>query len=215
MKIRIQNQTFELLPEKAALWIEKKILIVADLHLGKVTTFQKAGIPIPEGSMDEDLLKLKDLIHRYEIMECIIVGDLIHSKTGLSALVREKIHHFLKTLACKVHLVFGNHDRPLLKSLPEEWNLQVYLEEFRIDNFCFRHHPVEDPHYFVWCGHLHPQFWLTSGADALRLPCFYLKKHLMILPAFGFFTGGMNMKKTQENEIYLVADKTVIKYRRK
>lgn len=212
MNIKIQNSTFKLLPERAVLWLEKKTLIVADLHLGKAATFQKAGVAVPEGSMDHDLLRLKTLIQQYEVQDCLIVGDLIHAQAGLTPLIRKKIKLWLKELACAVHLILGNHDRPLIKGLPEEWNLRVSLDQYVMESFCFKHHPNPEEHYFVFAGHLHPQFQLSGPHDSLRLPCFWRQKRQMVLPAFGQFTGGVHIKKSPECEIYLIADQTVIPY---
>jgi metallophosphoesterase superfamily enzyme len=43
----------------------------------------------------------------------------------------------------------------------------------------------------VLAGHLHPTAVLYGGGrDALRMPCFVAEPGLLVLPAFGEFTGG-------------------------
>ena len=74
MKLFIREQTCHLLSEKAVYWEEQKTLILADLHIGKGTVFRKAGIPIPQGIMDDDLTNLTRLIHRFKAKKCMIVG---------------------------------------------------------------------------------------------------------------------------------------------
>ena len=47
---------------------------------------------------------------------------------------------------------------------------------------------------FVLAGHLHPVCHLSGPArDAMRLPCFVSEPGQGILPAFGAFTGGLNV----------------------
>ncbi|MHB1176840.1 MAG: hypothetical protein ACYCZO_00750 [Daejeonella sp.] len=48
LSFKFLDQTLLLLPEKAILGQEEKTLIIADIHLGKVGHFRKAGIGIPK-----------------------------------------------------------------------------------------------------------------------------------------------------------------------
>ena len=52
----------ELLPGRAAMLPVSRSLLVADLHLGKAATFRKAGLPVPEGSAQRDLARLRGLV---------------------------------------------------------------------------------------------------------------------------------------------------------
>jgi len=210
MEILINDQKIQLLPEKAALWVDEGILIVADIHIGKAATLQSAGIPVPEGAMQQDLSKLANLIAQLAVERCIIVGDLIHSKSGVTTLVQQIFADWLATIKCKVDLVFGNHDRFLIKHLPTSWNLQPHHQNLVIGPFCFSHFPeiLEDT--FVWSGHLHPQFTLQSRNDRLTLPCFQISAQLVILPAFSSFVGGTNIYKDSSKQIYVTTGSEVI-----
>lgn len=210
MKLKLRNQTCHLLAEKAVFWEEQKTLILADIHIGKGTVFRKAGIPIPQGIMDDDLLSITSLIDRYNVKKCIIVGDLIHAKSGLSEDVKKKFSDWLNKTTCEVHLVLGNHDKPLLKSLPSEWLLHIHVEGLLIEPFYFSHHPIPHEVWFVWSGHLHPKVEISDKYDRLVLRCFQVFKDLCVLPAFGFFTGGMLVKKSKDCKIYAIADDSVI-----
>lgn len=210
MKLRICDQNCHLLPEKAVFWEEHKTLIIADLHLGKGTVFRKAGIPIPEGIMDDDLLKLTHLLNRLNAEKCIIVGDLIHAESGLSAEVKRKFSKWLQNTPCAIHLVLGNHDRALLKNLPLEWHLQVYKEGLLIPPFYFSHFPVSHEEGFVWSGHVHPKVEVRNNYDRLVLSCFQIFKDRAILPAFGFFVGGALVKKSKECRIYAIGEDAII-----
>ena len=211
MIICLENQYFQLLSERALLWQEKNILILADIHLGKVATFQKSGIPVPEGTMDADLKRLTELIDRYQIKECIVVGDLIHGKLGLTSLVRQKIADWLNTIPCIIHLVAGNHDGALLKDLPQRWNIKIHPQHLLMEPFCFQHLPEPHHSYFVFAGHIHPQYVIKAGFDRIRLPCFWIQNKRLVLPAFGEFTGGITIKKEKDSTIYVIAEHMIFK----
>lgn len=210
MKITLRNQTCHLLAEKAVFWQEEKTLILADIHIGKGTVFRKAGIPIPKGIMDDDLLKISKLIKTYDVKKCIIVGDLIHAKSGLSEDVKLTFSNWLKSMNIEVHLVLGNHDRHLINNLPTEWSLHTHLEGLLIEPFYFSHFPMTHEKWFVFAGHLHPKIELSNKYDSVVLRCFQVFENLMILPAFGFFVGGTMVKNSKVCKIYAIADDTVI-----
>ncbi|HEV8051434.1 MAG TPA: ligase-associated DNA damage response endonuclease PdeM [Parachlamydiaceae bacterium] len=210
MKLTIRNQTCHLLAEKAVFWEEEKAVILADIHIGKGTVFRKAGIPIPQGIMDDDLRSIARLIVDTKAEKCIIVGDLIHALSGLSDSVKKIFEGWLQSVECEVHLVLGNHDYALLKNLPAEWSLHIHKEALLIEPFYFSHFPTYHEKWFVWSGHLHPKVEISNGYDRLVLRCFQIFKDMAIIPAFGFFVGGTMVRKSQECKIYVIADESVI-----
>lgn len=210
MIITLKQQQIELLPQRAAFWKEQRTLIVADIHLGKAMAFRKAGIPIPEGAMERDLHSLKKLIEETQSKRCIVVGDLIHSASGISESVKELFKVWLESITCEIDLVVGNHDRSLVKNLPDEWNLNLHLQKLIIPPFCFCHIPTLIDGYFVWSGHIHPEIVLKSGVDRLRLRCFQVFEEQAILPAFSSFVGGSYVHKNEINRIYAIADHQII-----
>src|SRR6476661_1199071 len=75
----LQQQNFLLLPQKAMFWKEENMLIVADVHLGKVGHFRKAGIAIPRSMEQEDLAQLTDIAEVLKPESILFLGDLFHS----------------------------------------------------------------------------------------------------------------------------------------
>lgn len=209
MKLTIREQTCHLLAEKAVYWENQKTLIIADLHIGKGTVFRKAGIPIPQGIMDDDLMNLSRLIQRFEAEKCIILGDLIHAESGISPDVKRKFSEWLEKTPCEVHLILGNHDYALIKNLPKEWPLTTH-KSLLIEPFYFSHHPTPHKTQFAWAGHIHPKVEISNKYDRLVLRCFQIFNDHAILPAFGFFTGGALVKKSPNCKIYVIADESVI-----
>lgn len=209
-ELTVCNQTIQLFPERAAFWKEEKALIVADIHIGKTSTMQNYGLAIPEGTMENDLRKLKNLILSTNAKKCIIVGDLIHTKTGLSPRVQEYFKKWVNESNCIVELIIGNHDKALIKALPTDWNLEIHQEVIKIGPFCFSHFPKPESGYFVWSGHIHPVFLVKSSFDKITLRCFHFEKNQAILPAFSDFVGGSYVKKTITSQIFVIADDEII-----
>lgn len=211
MKLEILGQTCHLIPSRAVFWEDQKTLFLADIHIGKSTVFRKFGIAIPEGSTQDDLKNILLLIKELKPKKCVIVGDLIHAKSGLSTNVIEMFSKFLREANCEIHLVLGNHDRSLATSLPKEWPLCVHKEGLLIEPFYFSHYPTISDKGFVWAGHLHPKIEVKSSHDRLVFRCFQIFPTLGILPAFGEFVGGTFVKKSTECQIYAIVDSQVLK----
>ncbi len=136
-KITLGGQSLSLLPERGVYWAERRILFVADLHLGKDATFRQAGLAVPAVSSRDSLSRLQKLIEVYEPAECIILGDLIHAADSLNERVHVEISDFFSRVPkCKWRLIKGNHDRHT-KKWPQHWPLVIeveggYEEPFRL-----------------------------------------------------------------------------------
>ena len=62
LDFNLLEQDLLLLPEKAIYWKQQKALIAADVHLGKVGHFRKAGIAVPQQlAKDDDGLEILDI----------------------------------------------------------------------------------------------------------------------------------------------------------
>ncbi|WP_224247152.1 ligase-associated DNA damage response endonuclease PdeM [Hyalangium gracile] len=208
-QVRVSGREVELLPERALYWPEARLLAVADLHWGKPESFQQHGIPLPAGVLEDDLARLSRALERTQAQRLLLVGDLIHSKRGITPAVRERIATWRAGHDVEMVLVRGNHDRHL-KSLPPEWRLDVHEEHLDEGPFRFAHHPEPATGRYSWAGHLHPVVRLSHGADRLRLPCFHVGEAVGILPAFSAFTGGLDMSRRGGERIFVIADEAVI-----
>lgn len=189
MKLSLCGETLELLPERALLWPSHHTLVVADIHLGKAATFRSFGIPVPEGCMQEDLNRLGALIDKYRIQKCIVAGDLIHAKRGLTSHTLNLFADWLSSIPAEVHLVLGNHDKALEKVLPERWKIECH-SKLIFPPFVFKHLPEKDVEGFVWAGHLHPLAQVKYGGKVHKLPTFQIGAAVGVLPAFSSFVKG-------------------------
>jgi len=101
----------ELLPERALWAPAERLLLLADLHLGKAEAFQASGIPLPSDGDLGNLNRLLALAHGLQPARVIVLGDLIHNRLGLSGPLRQKLLALPELLGCPLQLVGGNHDR--------------------------------------------------------------------------------------------------------
>lgn len=200
------NQNLLLLPQKAIFWEEEKALIAADVHLGKVGHFRKAGIAIPRDMEQGDLAVLSDLIHEYHPEKIIFLGDLFHSDMNADWDWFKLWRHQFPKL--QIILIRGNHD-----IVHDEHYLQLNVElhdGLVVGPFLMLHHPQADEKLqqldnYVFCGHIHPGVALRGkGRQSLTLPCFAFGKQQAVLPSFGRFTGRVAIRSLETDKIFAV-----------
>jgi DNA ligase-associated metallophosphoesterase len=199
-----QGEPLLLLGSKALLDPERGVLLVADLHLGKAETFQAHGIPLPSDGDAGTLNDLLALAHRWRPQQVVVLGDLIHSRLGLTGELRAKLAALPELLGCPVCLIGGNHELgSWMEGLPQE-------PSQALGPWWLSHAPEPQAGHLNLCGHLHPVAVVGRGADRLRLPCFSYCAHSerLALPAFGRLTGGHPC--SQRDQIWLVADGAVV-----
>lgn len=206
MKIVIHNQNFILHQSGAAFWQEKKILLISDVHLGKVAHFRKHGIGIPKDAIFENFIRLNTVLDVFTPETIVFLGDLFHSKMNKEW---DFFVEWSQQHTQKIILVEGNHDI-ISKEYYADLNVEIY-SELVIDNFLLTHHPTEEEGYFNFCGHLHPGIQLRGmGRQFLSLACFFRKPNQLIFPAFGEFTGNSYVIPTENDKVYVITKEEVM-----
>jgi uncharacterized protein len=212
MEIELLNEKVTLFSQKALWFNARKLLLVADLHFGKINHFRKSGIPVPARANDKNTELLINLLNQTKPERIVFLGDLFHSHYNEEWEVVGQIRkHFS---ACSFELVLGNHD--ILSELQYERHAMiVYPRELKIGDFILTHEPmttVPEGGYNL-SGHLHPGVQLKgTGKQSMTLPCFYFGKHQGILPAFGSFTGLARVNPRKEERIFVIAEDKIIAY---
>lgn len=180
-----------LLPAPALWWPAKRVLFVADVHLGKAASYRALGQPVPHGTTQRNLDRLDALIHDCQPAQLVLLGDLLHAPEARTASVLDSLAAWrARHDALAMTLVRGNHDSRA-GDPPAALGVAVVDEPWLIGPFAACHHPQTHPTHFVLAGHLHPVCLLRGrGRDRLRLRCFVQEGRQAVLPAFGEFTGG-------------------------
>jgi len=214
MTITIRGLEIKLLVEKAVFMPQERILVIADMHLGKLAHFRKAGIFVPSHSESEDLIILQNLIDEYLPAEVVFLGDLFHSEKNSS------YESFLELLdrfpQVKFTLTKGNHDI-IPKSFFQEAKVEIVGERVLDNNIVLRHQlpskPLETVFYII--GHIHPGYLVSGrGRQFFRLPCFHQNENTLILPAFGKHTGLFIPEASAANKNYVILNEEIVLMKR-
>lgn len=205
-KIQIYSQHFTLHPSGAIYWENKKILLIADVHLGKVVHFRKHGSPVPASAAYKNLEKLTEVVNYFDPETVCFLGDLFHSKLNEEWQDFEKWVEYSKS---SVVLISGNHDI-IPQYMYEELGVAVFDELF-LGEFYLTHHPTDIEGFFNFSGHIHPGIRMRGvGRQYVRLPCFYKTLNALILPAFGNFTGKHILTPSEKDEVFVIVEGEVI-----
>lgn len=209
MEVEVAGEVLELLPQKAIYWGSEKILLLADIHLGKINHFRKSGIPVPTKANDKNIEIMVDLLWQKKPDRVICLGDLFHSHYNPAwEVFGEMVKHFTTV---SFELVMGNHD--IMSALQYQRKGIKVFDSLPLKSFLFTHHPLEevDTAAYNLAGHIHPGVMLTGkGKQHVRLPCFYFGKNQGVLPAFGMFTGLALVKPKIEDKIFVIAENKII-----
>jgi DNA ligase-associated metallophosphoesterase len=202
------GERLELLAQRAIWDPQRRVLLLADLHLGKAESFQAQGIPLPSDGDAATLNDLLELAARRRPEQVIVLGDLIHGPLGLTAELRAKLAALPELLGCPLRLVGGNHERG-------SWIAGLAQEPSQaLGPWWLSHEPDPRAGLLNLCGHLHPVAQLGGNGDRLRLPCFSYcpRSERLALPAFGALTGGMPLPRHEQQ--WLVAEGAVLAVQR-
>lgn len=205
-EITIKNNIFQLHSSGALFWEKERMLLISDVHLGKVSHFRKFGSAVPQNSVEGNFKKLTSVIAFFEPEEICFLGDLFHSSLNKEWNLFE---NWKSKISAEIFLVEGNHD--IISPLKyEKLGIQV-LPEYIKNEFLLTHHPEIREGFFNFSGHLHPGVKINGKArQQLRLPCFYKTDNQLVLPAFGEFTGKYMITPKEGDKVYILADEEVI-----
>lgn len=209
-----------LLPGRAAWLPASGTLLVADLHLGKAAAFRQAGIPVPEGSALADLARLERLVAERQPRRLLILGDLFHARSGCTERVFAEFAAMrARITATEVLLIVGNHDRSVGR-LPAALGIDSCFRTLDEPPFHFVHEPATDlpePDRtgFTIAGHLHPTLSIRApGGDRIAERCFVAQEDVLVLPAFGSFTGGHRIEAEPGMRLWVARDDGVVEVTR-
>lgn len=204
--IQIKEQHFTLHYSGAIFWEEEKILLIADVHFGKVAHFRKNGIAIPQVAAEKNIRDLNEVLDFFPVEKVFFLGDLFHSSKNTEWTLFEE---WCRNCSAEITLIAGNHDI-IQRRHYEVLHIQV-VEEVVLAGFLFTHFPSERPGHFVFCGHVHPGIKLRgTGRQSMSLACFFQTQQQMILPAFGAFTGKHLLRPKEEDVVYAIAQESVV-----
>lgn len=173
----------------ALYWPAERTLIVADLHLEKGSGAAARGTLLPPYDSKATLIKLAEAIDRHDPARVIALGDSLHDVRAAERLGPDSLEALAIMREGREWVwVAGNHDPEIPSVLGGRPATEVLL-----GGLTLRHEPSAGSVGYEICGHLHPAARLASHGTAIRRPCFVSNGRRLVMPAFGSFTGGLNV----------------------
>jgi DNA ligase-associated metallophosphoesterase len=177
-------------PAGAMVWTEERLLVVADLHLEKGSAFAARGVLLPPYDTATTLARLGRLIERYAPRLVVALGDSFHDAGG-PARMDDITRIALKALQRGRDWLWiaGNHDPGPAKNIGGR-----FADELALGALMFRHEPSPEQSDGEVAGHLHPLARVAQRGRAVSRRCFAADARRLVMPAFGAYAGGLNVR---------------------
>jgi uncharacterized protein len=198
-------------PAGALYWPEPGLLVVADLHLEKGSSFAARGVLLPPYDTAATLARLGRLIVHYAPRLVVALGDSFHDRDGPARLT-ETDRTTLRALQGGREWIWiaGNHDREPAAGIGGSFS-----DALSCGPIAFRHVPragafsgkveaglpkkMRPSQELLACdgeiaGHLHPVARVAQRGRTTSRRCFAGDGRRLVMPAFGAYTGGLNVR---------------------
>ena len=162
---------------------------MADLHLEKGSAFAARGVLLPPYDTAATLARLSRLIARYSPRVIVALGDSFHDGRGPGRLA-DTDRATLRGLQRGRDWIWiaGNHDPEPAPSVGGR-----FLSTLSLGALTFRHEPAEKARGEI-AGHLHPIARVARRGRAVSRRCFACDGERIVMPAFGAYAGGLNVR---------------------
>jgi putative SbcD/Mre11-related phosphoesterase len=210
----MQKTNLQPILNEPALFInEKKILVIADLHIGIESELRQKGI-----NTASQIKKITNhffsLCKKYKPKEIIILGDIKHNIPSSTIQERKDIKIFLEEIQSYglIHIIPGNHDGNIQKISPNHIIIHP-SNGFIINNIGFVHGHRWPSEEIMFCkqiiiGHTHPTVmfvdrlghktfepcWIKGNFNNNKLKEKYPNSsnpQILVIPAFNPLCGGI------------------------
>jgi DNA ligase-associated metallophosphoesterase len=184
--LHFAGQTFEPLPSGALHWPAQQALLVADLHLEKLSSYAARGSLLPPYDTALTLRRLEADVEATGVREVIALGDSFHRDEGTSSLSDADRLRLVALLGrTRWTWISGNHD-------PAPHGFGATVTRLERAGLTLTHQPRRGAPGLV-AGHLHPAATVHVNGRSARRPCFVHDGRTMVLPAYGSATGTLNI----------------------
>ncbi|HAH08569.1 MAG TPA: phosphoesterase [Alphaproteobacteria bacterium] len=176
-------------PEGAIWWPERQLLAVADLHFEKGSSYGVRGQFLPPYDTRATIVRLDQLCQELAPRTVVALGDSFHDgNAALRMAPDDRAYLRALTQRCGWIWITGNHDEGL-QGVPD----LTFVETLQMGPLTFRHDPSEGLAHGEVCGHLHPKAAVTVKGRRISRPSFVSDGRRLVLPAFGAYTGGLDV----------------------
>src|SRR3954447_18957792 len=180
----------------ALFWESQRLLVVSDLHLEKGSSFATRGVLLPPYDTVATLGRLGAVIARHDPRTVIALGDSFHDRRAHDRLSSPN-RDIIAALQLRREWIWisGNHDPALPSDLGG-----IVASEVAIGAIAFRHEPTGASGEIA--GHLHPKARVSTRGRSMERRCFATDGERAVMPAFGAYTGGLNIRDEAFSNIF-------------
>ena len=198
-EIDVNGEALVLDASGALWWPAERTLVFADLHFEKGSSFARRGQFLPPYDTRATLKRIEAMVAFHAPRRVIALGDSFHDRDACERLdAEERARLAALAEAAQWIWIVGNHD-PALPS----WLGGTVTEEVAIGGLVFRHEPQSAPGAGEIAGHLHPCATLTRRGASLRRRCFVSDGLRMVMPAFGAYAGGLDVREHAVRSLFV------------
>jgi DNA ligase-associated metallophosphoesterase len=177
-------------PAGALYWPDQRLLVVADLHLEKGSAFAARGVLLPPYDSATTLARLACLVERYQPQLVIALGDSFHDGGGPSRLTDISRAALAALQRGRDWLwIAGNHDPDPVANIGGR-----FAGILALGALTFRHEPSARQNDGEIASHLHPLARVSRRGRAVSRRCFAGDGRRLVVPAFGAYAGGLNVR---------------------
>ncbi|SDM49409.1 putative phosphoesterase [Methylobacterium phyllostachyos] len=174
------------------LWLpEHRTLIVSDLHLEKGSSYAvRSGQFLPPYDTRETLACLHEAVVRHDPARVVALGDSFHDARG-----PERMEPGDRAMVAALQegrdwvWIAGNHDAAVTEGIGGR-----YADALTLGGLLLRHEPSPGEAPGEIAGHLHPCGKVAMRGRAVRRRCFVTDGSRLVMPAFGAYAGGLNVR---------------------
>jgi DNA ligase-associated metallophosphoesterase len=174
----------------AAWLLGARALVVADLHFEKGSAYAARGQMLPPFDTRDTLLRLEAEVQRISPDVLVFLGDSFHDGEAEARIDSDDARRIAELARGRTLIwVVGNHDEDGPQALPGE-----VVDSLELDGLKLVHEPSADAAPGEVAGHLHPAAKVVAHRSGVRSRCFLTDGERLILPAFGAYAGGLNVR---------------------
>ena len=204
--LRLHGSAFLADPSGVLYWPDEHLMVVADLHFEKGSSYARRRVFLPPYDTAATLMRLAAVVARLQPRRVVALGDSFHDRGGPSRLAP---HDAAALRAMQVGRdwlwIAGNHD-PAWQAGPVRLDGD-HADHYAVGPIHFRHEPSPSSREGEIAGHLHPVAVVGGRAGgSLRRRCFIADASRCIMPAFGAYAGGLNIRDPAISGLFAAAN---------
>ena len=189
VSLSFAGEDLQPLPCGALWWPAESTLFVADLHFEKASHFAARGWLLPPHATAETLANLIGAVETTGAQRLVCLGDSFHDEAGPDRLPDETRRALMTmTRSLDWWWITGNHDEDAAAVLGGR-----VMVEGRIGPLVLRHEADPADTTPELSGHFHPKLVIRHRGRHIARRCFAHGPTKLILPAYGAFTGGLDL----------------------